>query len=336
MYPSCRDLDPLLVRYRELTGDELVSATGHLASCEACRDAVALLDDVFEIPSFAEGAMVENFRIERVIGEGGTSVVYCATHVEMRRRVAIKVMHRALLASTDAKQRFMRDAMLVAQLRGEHVCRLSSFGDLPTGEPYMILEYLDGEDLQSRLDRTGPLAVEEVIELASQICTGLAEAHGRGIVHRDIKPANLFAVPRPDGASLVKLLDFGAAKVAAPQILTRTGANIGSVPYMAPEQLRSSRDVDHRADLWGLGVVLYQLATGRLPFRATSAADAAIRIWTEAPVLADVPVQLVGAIERCLAKQPDDRFADVAKLAASIAPGERAARVARILKVQAR
>jgi len=331
---SCHDLDSLLVR-RDLEGSELERVARHLAECAACRESVTLLDET-AVPEVQPGTLIENFRVERTLGEGGTSAVYLATHVEVSRRVAIKVMHRGLLAAAGAKTRFERDAMVIAQLRGEHVCRLSSVGTLESGEPYMVLEYLEGEDLATRLDRTGSMELDGIADVVLQTCTGLAEAHARGIVHRDLKPANLFLSSRPDRSELIKLLDFGAAKLANAEALTRTGASIGSVPYMAPEQLRSSRDVDHRADVWSLGVTIYHLATGRLPFEARSAADTAIRIWTEEPMLLELPAEWRTVVTRCLAKQPTKRFVNVAELAMAIAPfathgKQRAERVARIL-----
>jgi eukaryotic-like serine/threonine-protein kinase len=306
----------------------------HLDDCASCREAAALLRtwttgewDAPEPPAPATtltiGDTIGRFRIDEVLGAGGMSVVFAATHVEMPLRVAIKVLHRALVASTDANIRFTRDARLVAQLKSEHVCRLQTLGRLSDGEPYMVLELLDGEDLHRALGR-GPLPVMTAVDYMIQACSGLAEAHRKGIVHRDIKPANLFRVTRPDGAPLIKLLDFGIAKDLFDAIqLTRTGAQIGSLPYMSPEQLRSSRSVDQRTDIWSLGVTLFHLIAGFLPFDCEgSFSEVAVRIWSERPraLPAEVPSPLSDTLARTLARDPADRPGNVAELARALAP----------------
>jgi serine/threonine protein kinase len=280
--------------------------------------------------------MVERYRIEHELGSGGTSTVYLATHTLLGRQVAIKALHTSLRDRPDARARYARDAVVIAKLRGDHVCRLESFGHLPDGEPYMVLEYLDGRDLAAELERGGPMSIARVAEYALQATMGLAEAHARHIVHRDIKPSNLFVVAQPDGAPLVKVIDFGIAKLPSSEVLTRTGATLGSVPFMAPEQLRSSRDVDARADIWSLGVTMHQLATGALPFQGQTSADLAVRIWTEPPNQITVAPAFDQIVGRCLAKDVSDRFRDIAELARALAPladnGSAAAdRTARIL-----
>ena len=275
-------------------------------------------------PSLAADTIVENYRVQDEIGHGGTGTVYSALHVATLQRVAIKVLHPEHRASAEAVARFRRDAKLVAQLRGEHICRITSFGSLPTGEPYMILELLDGDDLQTISDRSGRLDVVTVVDYVLQACIALAEAHGRGVVHRDIKPANLFRLQRRDGSELIKVLDFGIAKsmTGSDELLTRTGSRIGSLPYMSPEQLRSSKSVDTRTDIWSLGATMYQLASGHLPFRCDSSfSDTAIRIWSDEPAsLRDVPRDFDEIVMRCLAKDAANRFANVAALATALAP----------------
>ena len=347
---TCRDFIPLLVR-NALPLPEQVRLDAHLASCEACREAAELLRiDAPPEPALVDGvelgSTVENYRIDKLIGTGGMSLVYAATHAVTGHRVAIKLMRRELVASAELVERFTREASLVARLRGEQICRITTFGQLASGAPYMVLELLHGEDLHAVLER-GPLTVPTVVDHVLQACAGLAEAHAQGIVHRDLKPANLFVIARPDGSPLLKILDFGIAKLrftSPDHLLTRTGARLGSLPYMAPEQLRSSRTVDTRADIWSLGVTLQQLATGELPFSTRhSPADTAIRIWTDEPAPPHgVPPGLADVVHACLAKDPRDRPGDVARLAAALAPfgGPRAiessARVARILEASAR
>ena len=332
MYMSrCHAFYPLLVR-SDLAGADAATLTDHLADCEACREAAALLRapavdtgaDEEDGLTLAPGTRVDNLRIDAAIGRGGSSIVYRARHVTTGQTVAVKVMHRRILGAHDAVERFVRDARLGARLRSEHVCRVLTFGQLPTGEPFTVMEHLEGEDLQTRLERGGPIAGASVIEHALQVCTGLIEAHGRGIVHRDLKPANLFCTARPDGSPLVKILDFGIAKPPpemTPAGLTATGVRLGSLPYMSPEQLRSSRSVDARTDVWSLGATLYHLVSGRLPFSTEgSPVELALRIWTEPPApLVEAPAGLAQVITTCLARAPDARYQDVVELARALA-----------------
>lgn len=221
---SCNEFDGLLVR-SDLRAEEAARLDGHLIACAPCREAAALLGathhghpDPIALPptvALSSGTLVESFRIDGVIGRGGTSTVYAAAHPVTGQRVAIKVLDRRMLAAPDAIERFSREAKLVARLRGEHVCRVLTFGALASGEPYMVLERLDGEDLLARVERSAPMSTTATVGMILQACAGLAEAHGRGIVHRDLKPANLFCVRRPDGSTLVKVLDFGIAKTSS-------------------------------------------------------------------------------------------------------------------------
>ena len=265
------------------------------------------------------------YRIARVIGRGGMGIVYAADHLQLARPVAVKVLKAGV--PPVARKRFAREARAVAQLRSQHVCRVFDAGSLAAGDrPYMVMEMLVGEDLGRLVDRGHRFSVEEVVTFAQQACQALAESHAYGIIHRDIKPANLFLHRRSDGTRVVKLLDFGIAKrlgASRDTALTHTDALLGSPRYMSPEQLRSSKAVDARADVWSLGASLYALLTGRMAFPARTITDLVMGILQRDPVpvervRAAVPPGLARIIERCLEKEPADRFQSAAELAQAI------------------
>ena len=292
---------------------------------------------------FVEGSIVAGkFRIDRVLGHGGMGVVVAATHLGLGQRVAMKFLLPELGSDAAIVGRFIREARASAQLRGEHACHVSDVGTLDNGAPYIVMELLDGRDLASVLAASGPLPAAMVADYMVQACLGLAEAHAMQIVHRDLKPANLFLTQRPDGTPLIKLVDFGIAKAPtdANFQLTRTATVMGSPGYMSPEQLRSSRDADVRSDIWALGVILYELTTGRQPFTAESITELALRVAMDpTPVLVggNIPRGFERVVQRCLEKDPARRFQDVAQLASALAPfggpgtRDRALGVARVL-----
>jgi eukaryotic-like serine/threonine-protein kinase len=270
------------------------------------------------------GAIVGGkFRIERVLGEGGMGVVAVAMHLQLDQRVALKVLHARGAGDPETVQRFLREARAAAKLKSDHICRVTDVGQLDdlTRAPYIVMELLEGGDLASVLGRN-VLAPAVAIDYVLQACVGLAEAHSHGIVHRDLKPANLFVTRRLDGAALIKILDFGIAKspAGAATGLTQTATVMGTPGYMAPEQLRSTRDVDVRADIWALGVILYQALSGRLPFPANSITEFAVKTAMEPPDPIDLPPQLRAVVLRCLEKDPAGRFPDVASLAQALVP----------------
>jgi len=263
------------------------------------------------------------YRVERILGQGGMGVVVQATHLQLHQPVAMKFLLPEVLTNAQVVQRFLREAQAVVRLKSEHVARVIDVGSLEDGAPYMVLEYLDGADL-SHFSRQ-QLTIGQIVDLMLQACEALAEAHAIGIVHRDIKPANFFIARHTDGSLLLKVLDFGISKVQQSTLegnLTATSMVMGTPSYMSPEQMRSSRDVDNRSDIWALGIVLYELLQGVPPFVAESFSGIAIKIATEPlpPLSAQLPQGLAAAVYRCLEKDPARRFQNVAELAHALAP----------------
>lgn len=270
------------------------------------------------------------YEVLDVLGEGGMGVVLLAHNADLDGRVALKVPRLEILANPSAVARFEREAKVAFKLKSEHVARVHAVGRLETGQPYIEMEYLEGEDLAQILHRRGPLPVPQVVELLIQVCDALAEAHAQGVVHRDLKPANLFCTRRRDGSSVVKVLDFGISKVERSGQLpsasmTQGGVPMGSPLYMSPEQTKSARDVDARSDLWAVGVILYELLSGRPPFVADSLMGLGLQIVGASPVplrelRSDVPGELATVVHRCLEKDRAARFEDVGALVRALAP----------------
>ncbi|MEZ4314973.1 MAG: serine/threonine-protein kinase [Polyangiaceae bacterium] len=214
------------------------------------------------------------YLVDRVLGVGGMGAVVAATHTQLDQRVAIKFLLPQMLGSREVVERFQREARAAAKIRSEHVVRVSDVGTLDGGVPFIVMEFLEGKDLGELLQRRGPLPVPLAVDYVLEACEALAEAHAAGIVHRDLKPSNLFLARRADETDIVKVLDFGISKQITPEALqsspslTRTTDVFGSPTYMSPEQLKASRDVDTRADLWALGVILFELISGAPPSAA--------------------------------------------------------------------
>jgi eukaryotic-like serine/threonine-protein kinase len=222
--------------------------------------------------------LAEKYRIERILGVGGMGVVVQATHLDLEQRVAIKWMLSQVSSHGESVGRFLREGKAAARLTSEHVARVMDVGRLDGGEPYMVMEYLQGQDLSNVIKTEGPRQPELAVDYVLQACEAIAEAHAQGIVHRDIKPSNLFLTRRADGTPLVKVLDFGISKLSskpgeeAVASMTSTTALLGSPAYMSPEQMRSAKNVDTRCDIWALGMVLYELLAAAPPFEAETLA----------------------------------------------------------------
>ena len=262
----------------------------------------------------------DKFRVERLLGQGNMGAVFVAQHVLLDQPCAIKIMFGTSLASEVAKARFVREMRVAAKLSGDHVAQVYDCGTLGGGEPWYAMELLHGKDLAAYLAERGPLDVREAVELVLQACAGLAEAHAAGIVHRDMKPANLVLTEDVMGTPVLKIVDFGVAKLASDDArLTKTGDAIGSPLYMAPEQINACKDVDGRADVWALGVVLYELLAGKTPFHAGTVMQLCVQIFQDPPAplsryRPDVPAGLEAIVMQCLEKDrdsalPDDRRA---------------------------
>ncbi len=272
------------------------------------------------------------YEVMALAGEGGMAQVYAARHLHLSEQYAIKVLRSELAQDKNIVSRFLQEARAAAQLRSDHTCRVFDVGLMPSGIPYIVMELLHGEDLGGHLVRTGRLPVEDAVEFVIQACEALAEAHSVGLVHRDIKPENLFVTTRPDGWRSIKLLDFGISKLVDPDTLASTVRRhldtadlMGTPHYMAPEHIRSSNDAEARSDLWSLGVVLYELLSGQLPFDGATVPEVSASILeTEPPSLdalrPDLPPGLVEAVHWCLSKPTELRVSSAAELAAQLVP----------------
>jgi eukaryotic-like serine/threonine-protein kinase len=285
-----------------------------------------------ESPTLPGQVLAGKYRVERLLGEGGHGVVVAAEHLTLGERVAIKLLRPEIATDAETVARFLREARASVRIKGEHVTRVLDVGALADGLPYMVMECLEGSDLSSVIATEGALPWSLVIDYALQTCEALAEAHGIGIVHRDIKPSNLFLTKRPDGSACIKVLDFGISKSVGPidsnaveANLTQTQTVLGSPQYMAPEQMRSSRKVDGRTDIWALGTTMYELLTGRPPFEADALPELFAMILQDTPrpireTRPDVPPKIDTIVSRCIEKDPEKRFTDIAELARALGP----------------
>ena len=284
------------------------------------------------IPLDVGDILAKKYRLERLVGEGGTGVVVAARHMQLEREVAIKFL-RTALASDEIRLRFEREAHAIGQIESEHVVLVLEVGALDDHCPYMVMEYLEGRDLAKTLKEDGPLSVEDAADCMLQVCEALGGAHAQGIIHRDLKPANLFLTRREDGGPHIKVVDFGISKLLDPKLtgdsnpleVTSAFTVLGSPRYMAPEQLRNSKDVDARADLWSLGAVLFQLLTGKYAFDAENNVHASLAVLTkEAPLVRKlaphVPAGLEAVVNKCLTKDREGRFQTAAELADALRP----------------
>jgi eukaryotic-like serine/threonine-protein kinase len=278
---------------------------------------------VTSVRSIERGTVVlEKYCVDSVIGRGGMGLVIKAWHLGLDEEVAIKMLRDDVAIADETITRFIREAQAAAKLKSEHIARIIDVGRFGDGKPYLVMEFLEGQDVGQLIAEHGRLQPSLAIDLVIQACEALAEAHSLGIVHRDIKPTNLFLTSRPDGSVLLKILDFGISKSpsGAELSLTQTWSLLGSPAYMSPEQMRSARHVDARTDIWSLGAVLYEAIEGRRPFQAESFSEMCVMVAVDPPApMTATPRELVSIIERCLAKSPAERYASVADLACDLA-----------------
>jgi serine/threonine protein kinase len=306
--------------------------------------APAAVDELVLVPGTL---LADKYRVEREIGRGGIGVIVAAHHLQLDHHVAIKYLQKKVLGNPTIVDRFAREARLAAKIKSDHVVRVHDVSSHPDIGPYMVMEYLEGNDL-GRFVESGPLPIAQAIDYILQACDALAEAHAFGIVHRDLKPDNLFLAKRPAGKSILKILDFGISKGAPAQRgsggwshVTTASEAFGTPVYMSPEQLRSTASVDARSDIWALGVVLFELLTAKLPFDGESIPQLCSSILEDAPrtlrsLRPQSPPELEAALLKCLEKDPARRFRNVGELAQELGrfgPKGTTARVQHITRV---
>ncbi len=301
------------------SGLDIPFSEGEPVSREAVRR------DAFGDEILAPGSRIaDRYRVLRKIGEGGMGVLYACMDTVLTREVAVKLMRRSLASEPQLSERLLREARLAAQLRS-HVAQVFDCGTLDSGEPYIVMELLSGRDLYATLRDSGPLTPAALCSVMQQVCVGLIEAHEKGIIHRDLKPENLFCATEPDGSTLLKIVDFGVSKQLTSHMrsMTNPTESVGSPQYMSPEQITTPSEVDPRTDVWSLGVVMYELLTGALPFNGPTLAQVCASVLSESvPPISDfrddVPPVLEFIVLRCLEKNRERRFPSVAALAAAL------------------
>jgi serine/threonine-protein kinase len=289
--------------------------------------------DEMSAPLAADSVIGTKYRVVRKIGEGGMGTVYEVVHTGTGRRLAAKVLTGAGLDDgTESVARFEREARTAGSIDTQHIITVVDTGtDAVTGHPYMVMELLVGEDLQQLIDRQGPIPPELVVRIVAQACMGLMKAHERHVIHRDIKPANLFLAQQEGGAIVVKLLDFGIAKVKLDPLgtagenagLTRTGNLLGSPLYMSPEQTQGLKTMDHRSDLWSLGVVMYEALCGRPPHVEETIGQLILAICARpTPPVQQfapwVPPEIAEIVDRALRIKPEERFRSADEMLSSL------------------
>lgn len=281
----------------------------------------------YEMPKVGD-VIAGKYRLEKVAGEGGMGIVYAAEHKVLKQRVAVKVLLPDAAQSEAVVERFSREAQAGARILSEHVARVMDAGSTASGAPFLVMEYLEGCDLEELLVLQGQLPLEDVVDYMIQALEALAHAHAVGLVHRDLKPANLFLACRPDGGNVIKMLDFGISKsvkaTRGEKVLTGQ-AVLGSPIYMSPEQLRNAKELDGRADLWSLGVVAYELLAGKPPFDGDGVGEIFAAVLEKTPEPLHVvnwrlPPEISAVIGKCLERKVEDRWADAHQLARALKP----------------
>ncbi len=274
-------------------------------------------------PAQRRRVIAKRYRVDELLGEGGMAVVYRGWHLPLDEPIAIKILKQEYADNEEAVTRFLQEARAGALLRGKSVAQVLDIGRLESGPPFMVTELLSGRDLQGLLEAQGRFSTGTALQLMKEICSAVSEIHQCGIVHRDLKPANIFLARDPDGEPLIKLLDFGIAKRLDGNDLNDTKNSLGSPHYMAPEQIVSAKEVAEQADIWSLGIVLFELLTGRVPFDApTVPAQCAQVLSAPCPspseFVPEISEQLCAVILRCLEKEPSARYSSALELRAAL------------------
>jgi len=272
------------------------------------------------------GAVLEGaYRIERLLGEGGMGAVYQATQLRLDKPVAVKVMAHELSAAADALARFHREALVTSNLGHPNIVQVFDFSTTPAGEPFLVMEFLDGEDLEHRLRREGRLSAQATLHITKQVAAALMATHAKGIVHRDLKPANIYLLEAAGAADFVKVLDFGISKVrSATTKLTRTASIMGTPGYMSPEQAKGRiEDIDERTDQWALACIVWECLAGECPFQGDSPLSTLFQVVNEPPppLLPKVPglrPQVENVLLQALSKNQGDRFASIGDFLAAL------------------
>jgi serine/threonine-protein kinase len=267
------------------------------------------------------------YRIVRLLGEGGMGAVYEGENTRIHRRVAIKVLHSSVAGSADAVQRFEREAQAAGRIGSEHIVEVLDLGHLPDGDRYMVMEFLDGQSLSQRIESRGRLSAQVIAPIIVQLLEGLRAAHDAGIIHRDLKPDNVFLLAnRSSQRDFVKILDFGISKfntLGGEFSMTRTGAVMGTPYYMSPEQAKGNRDVDLRADLYAVGVILYEALAGEVPFSAETFNELLFKIVLESPAplvdkVPDIDPTFAAIVDKAMARDPAQRYQTAEEMKAAI------------------
>ncbi len=293
--------------------------------------AAASLEETLSLPP---GTLIaKKYRVEKLLAAGGMGAVLRAHHEALDQPVAIKVMRPELADRREAAQRFMREARAAAKIASDYVARVTDVDTLPDDTPFMVMEYLDGRDLDALLEEHKRLPIAQAVDFAIQALAGVEAAHALGVVHRDLKPSNLFLVERPGAPPRIKILDFGISKVVDDTAdrglkagaTTSAGAMLGTPRYMSPEQVASAKSVDARTDIWAMGLILYEMLTGSYPFTGDNSGEILAAILNAPPaplreLRPDAPPELDDAVARALAKRRDERFSSAREMMKALAP----------------